>query len=107
MPHFNLIQHESRKSETPTNCKFAFGKSANGNLELTGGQADGYSSHFCEYLNSHIPDSWQTELYSLYKAETDLLQKRRDFAASCRAQVPELFGHLPAKYQAEYPELFI
>jgi hypothetical protein len=107
MPYFNLIQRETRNSEVPANCKLAFGKSAKGNLELTGGQTAGYTSHFCEYLNSYIPDSWQTKLDSLFKAELDLLQRRRDFVASCRAQVPELFSHLPAQYRAEHPELFI
>jgi hypothetical protein len=107
MPHFTLIQHENRKSETLPYCKLAFSKSVKGNLELSGGQAADYTSHFCEYLNPYIPDSWQTELDSLFKAELDLLQRRRDFVASCRAQVPELFGHLPAQYRAEYPELFV
>jgi hypothetical protein len=107
MPHFNLTQRENRKPETLPYCKFAFGKSASGNLELTGGQAADYTSHFCEYLNSYIPESWQTELNTLFQAELELLQKRRDFVASCRAEVPKLLGHLPAQYKAEHPELFI
>jgi hypothetical protein len=107
MSYFNLTQRETRKSEVPAYCKLAFTKSAKGNLELTGCQRADYTSHFCSYLDSYIPESWQTELNALFQAELELLQRRRDFVASCRAQVPELFSHLSAQYRAEHPEIFI
>ena len=107
MSHFNLIQRENHKPGTLPYCKLAFSRSAKGNLELTGCQLADYTSHFCEYLNPYIPESWQTEINAMFQAELELLQRRRDFVVSCRAQMSELFSHLPAQYRAEHPELFI
>jgi hypothetical protein len=103
MPHFNLVQSESRQ---PGNmfCKFKFQRSAKGQVEIP------YSihrySHFCDYLDKHIPDEWQFELNALFQAELDIVNRRRELVAKYREQMP-LFQQYANQYLSEHPEMLI
>jgi hypothetical protein len=103
MPHFNLVQSESRQ---PGNmfCKLKFQRSAKGQVDMP------YSihryAHFCDYLDKHIPDEWQSELNALFQAELDIVNQRRELVAKYREQMPS-FQQYADQYISEYPELLI